>query len=63
MNLAAIDPIVKAVLYEGYMLYPYRSTSLKNRHRWTFGTIYPRDYARLDESCASMIQTECLVRW
>ena len=24
MNAALIDGIVKAVLYEGYMLYPYR---------------------------------------
>ncbi|MGH6846897.1 MAG: hypothetical protein ACREC0_05520 [Methylocella sp.] len=62
MNLAPVEAIVKAVLYEGYILYPYRSSNVKNRQRWTFGGVYPRDYARQEESCASSVQTECLVR-
>jgi hydrogenase maturation protease len=45
MNAAMIDKIVEAVLYEGYVLYPYRPSSVKNRHRWTFGGIYPRAYS------------------
>ena len=40
-----IDRIVQAVLYEGYVLYPYRQSSVKNRHRWTFGGIYPKAYS------------------
>jgi hypothetical protein len=62
MNLAPVEAIAKAVLYEGYMLYPYRSSSVKNLQRWTFGGVYPRDYARLDKNYASSVQTECLVR-
>jgi hypothetical protein len=62
MNLAPVEAIVKAVLYEGYILYPYRSSNVKNRQRWTFGSVYPRDYARQDESCAGCVQTECLLR-
>ncbi|MGH6822688.1 MAG: hypothetical protein ACRECP_06865 [Methylocella sp.] len=62
MNLAPVEAIVKAVLYEGYILYPYRSSNVKNRQRWTFGGVYPRDYARQEENCACSIQTECLVR-
>ena len=42
MNKALVDQIVDAVLYEGYILYPYRP-SVKNRQRWTFGGLYPRD--------------------
>jgi hypothetical protein len=38
--------IVDAVLFEGYMLYPYRASALKNRQRWNFGTLYPRDFAQ-----------------
>ena len=34
MNTKAIDAIATAVLYEGYMLYPYRSSSVKNRQRF-----------------------------
>lgn len=45
MNAAMIDKIVEAVLYEGYLLYPYRPSSVKNRHRWTFGGIYPKAYS------------------
>ena len=56
-----VDAIVKAVLYEGYMLYPYRPSSVKNRQRWTFGGVYPRDCAARDESLRATMQTECLV--
>lgn len=61
MNLAPVEAIVKAVLYEGYILYPYRASNVKNRRRWIFGGVYPPDYARKEESCASRVQTECLV--
>jgi hypothetical protein len=57
----AIDGIVQAVLYEGYMLYPYRPSSVKNRQRWTFGSVYPRMWADWSGSDASMMQTECLI--
>ena len=45
MNQAIVDRIVNAVLYEGYILYPYRP-SVKNRQRWTFGGVYPAHTAR-----------------
>jgi hypothetical protein len=41
MNFHAADAIVRAVLYEGYLLYPYRPTAIKNRQRWSFGGLYP----------------------
>ncbi|HEX2164568.1 MAG TPA: hypothetical protein VHM02_11520, partial [Thermoanaerobaculia bacterium] len=39
MSLAQVEPIADAVLFEGYLLYPYRPTALKNRHRWCFGVL------------------------
>ena len=33
--------IADAVLYEGYLLYPYRATSAKNQSRWQFGVVGP----------------------
>jgi hypothetical protein len=45
MNFATVEKIAAAVLYEGYILYPYRATAIKNRQRWNFGTLYPRIYA------------------
>lgn len=34
--------IADAVLYEGYLLYPYRATSAKNQSRWQFGVLGPQ---------------------
>jgi hypothetical protein len=63
MNLAAVQQIAKAVLYEGYMLYPYRPSSVKNQQRWNFGVLYPRTYSEAQEgSDAWSMQTECLVQ-
>jgi hydrogenase maturation protease len=63
MNLAQVDKIAKAVLYEGYMLYPYRPSSVKNQQRWNFGVLYPRAYSEAQD-CADAwsMQTECLVQ-
>jgi hypothetical protein len=33
--------IADAVLYEGYLLYPYRASSRKNQTRWQFGVLGP----------------------
>ncbi len=33
--------VADAVLYEGYLLYPYRGTSSKNQSRWQFGVLGP----------------------
>jgi hypothetical protein len=63
MNQEIVDQIVRAVLYEGYILYPYRASSKKNqRERFTFGRVYPRNYSDAQngrEAC--LLQTECLV--
>jgi hypothetical protein len=63
MNSELLDKIVNAVLYEGYILYPYRASSKKNRQRFTFGRVYPEEYSIAQkgaEPCA--MQTEVLVR-
>jgi hydrogenase maturation protease len=62
MNAALVDTIVKAVLYEGYMLYPYRPSAVKNRQRFNFGVVYPRAYSEAQVGAdAWTMQTECLV--
>src|SRR5580658_5732181 len=62
MNAALVDGIVKAVLYEGYMLYPYRPSAVKNRQRFNFGVVYPRAYSEAQGGTdAWTMQTECLV--
>ena len=62
MNLATVEKIAKAVLYEGYMLYPYRPSSVKNQQRWNFGVLCPQSYSEAQKgSEAWTMQTECLV--
>jgi hypothetical protein len=39
--------IADAVMYEGYILYPYRASAMKNRFRWQFGVLGALD-ARSD---------------
>ena len=61
---SAVDPvraIADAVLYEGYVLWPYRRSATKNRHRWTFGGIYPRSHSEGREDDPWTMQTECLL--
>ncbi|RSM54858.1 hypothetical protein DMB66_37030 [Actinoplanes sp. ATCC 53533] len=41
MSLDAVRAVADAVLYEGYLLYPYRASSAKNRSRWQFGVLGP----------------------
>lgn len=63
MNTKLIDAIANAVLYEGYMLYPYRASSVKNRQRFNFGVLYPKPYSEMQSgSDAWSMQTECLVQ-
>jgi len=63
MDRTLIDRIARAVLYEGYLLYPYRRSSLKNQGRWTFGTLYPPAWtASQIGSDRSDFRMECLLR-
>jgi hydrogenase maturation protease len=63
MNLATVEKIAKAVLYEGYMLYPYRPSSVKNQQRFNFGVLFPQSYSEGQSgSDACEMQTECLVK-
>jgi len=57
---SAIEKIANAVLYEGFLLYPYRLSSVKNRHRWNFGVLYPSPFGRANGE-RETVQTECLL--
>src|SRR5262249_43100943 len=62
MSLELVNKLANAVLYEGYMLYPYRASAVKNRQRWNFGTLYPEAFTAVSggtEAC--VMQTQCLV--
>ncbi|MRH88396.1 hypothetical protein GFY24_13230 [Nocardia sp. SYP-A9097] len=58
---AAVRAVADAVLYEGYLLYPYRASSRKNQSRWQFGVLGPRDAARSGLGEDSEISAQCLI--
>ena len=63
MNLELVRKIANAVLYEGYLLYPYRHSSVKNQRRFNFGVLAPQAYSLAQGGAeAWSMQTECLVR-
>jgi hypothetical protein len=62
--VTAADPvraIADAVLYEGYILWPYRRSAMKNQRRWTFGGVYPRAHAAAHPDDPWTMRTECLL--
>ncbi|HEY0518804.1 MAG TPA: hydrogenase maturation protease [Ilumatobacteraceae bacterium] len=44
-RFASARLVADTVLYEGYVLYPYRASAQKNQLRWQFGVLTPREYA------------------
>ncbi|MGI8439585.1 MAG: hypothetical protein ACR2NV_05190 [Thermoleophilaceae bacterium] len=57
-----VRKIADAVLYEGYILWPYRRSAMKNQQRWTFGGVYPEAYSRArGEDDPWTMQTQILV--
>lgn len=62
MNFDLVEKIADAVLYEGYILYPYRPSAVKNQQRWNFGALCPQSYSLAQGGTeAWTMQTECLV--
>ncbi len=62
MNQELVDALVDAVMYEGYILYPYRASAKKNRQRFTYGRVYPGAYSAAQKGAEPCVmQTECLV--
>ncbi len=53
--------LADAVLYEGYLLWPYRRSALKNQRRWTWGGVFPPRHREVHPDDRSAIQAECLV--
>jgi hypothetical protein len=51
MTITDVDKVANVLLYEGYLLYPYRPSALKNRQPFNFGIVAPGEE----------MQTECIV--
>jgi hypothetical protein len=60
-HLEQARKVADAILYEGYLLYPYHQSSQKNRSRFQFGVLMPSAYRAVDPTEPSVSQTQCLV--
>lgn len=60
-RFAAARSVADAVLYEGYVLYPYRASAAKNQVRFQWGVLVPPVVARADPSERCSLRTECVV--
>ena len=54
--------IAETVLYEGYLLWPYRRSALKNQARWTFGAVFPPAWNARHPDDAATMRTQCLLQ-
>lgn len=61
MDFTPARKIADAILYEGYLLYPYRASAQKNRLRWQFGVLAPRAYSEQGATDPWAMQSECLI--
>ena len=43
-RFADVAAVADAVLFEGYLLYPYRASAQKNQVRWQWGVLVPQGY-------------------
>lgn len=60
--MSAVEDVAAALLYEGYLLWPYRRSATKNQQRWTLGGVYPRAFSEAGGgSDPWRMQTQCLV--
>lgn len=62
MSTDPVRAIADAVLYEGYVLWPYRRSALKNQQRFTFGGIYPPAWTEAHPDDPASMRTEVLLR-
>lgn len=60
--LAGARQVADAVLYEGYVLFPYRSSATKNRYRWQFGVVVPADQVAAGSTEPDAVVSQCLLR-
>ncbi len=60
-RFAAARTVADAVLFEGYVLYPYRASARKNQLRWQFGVLAPPDYVAAVGGERASMRTEIVV--
>ena len=56
-----LEKLTRTLLYEGYSLYPYYRSAIKNQKPIPFGVIFPKDYNTYNEHSHSHIQSQNII--
>src|SRR3954470_1559518 len=59
--MSDLRALADAVMYEGYLLWPYRPSALKNQRGWTFGCVFPPAWSALHPDDAALLRTQVLL--
>lgn len=56
-----LENITHTLLYEGYALFPYHRSAVKNQKPVPFGVVFPQHYNSYNEHAHSGIRAQCIV--
>ncbi len=56
-----LENLTRTLLYEGYSLYPYYRSAIKNQKPIPFGVVFPKEYNEDNQHAHSIMQTGCIV--
>lgn len=56
-----LETLAGTLLYEGYSLYPYKRSALKNAKPIPMGVVYPQTYSNYHPEALPLMQAECIV--
>src|SRR5256885_5195153 len=63
VNFEDARKVADAVLFEGYVLYPYRASAAKNRVRWQFGVVAPRAWSTADRKSTRLNSSHLVISY
>ncbi len=58
---SVLENVTRTLLYEGYALFPYHRSAIKNQKPIPFGVVFPEQYNTYNEHSHSKMQTQCIV--
>ena len=56
-----LENLTRTLLYEGYSLYPYHRSAIKNQKPVPFGVVFPQSYNSYNEHSHAMMQSQCII--
>ncbi len=58
---SVLKNLANTLLYEGYSLFPYHRSAIKNQKPIPFGVIYPKKYNEYNQHAHSSMKSECII--